>query len=213
MVRTRDLVSGVIVALMALASAFYAPELPGEMAIHFDAAGEPDNYMQKEVVLAGSVGFAAGIAALFAVLPRIDPLGENFAEFQTAYDGFAVVTIAFLAYIHGLVLAYNLGVEFGMLQATIPATAVLYLLLAVLLWRAEQNWFVGIRTPWTLSDERVWNRTHRHTAPLFAIAGLLALGGVLFPEYATLLLTVPVLVVALWSTLYSFLLYQRLDRA
>jgi len=213
MVRTRDLVNGAIVALIALASAVYAPELPEEMAIHFDAAGEPDNYMQTEVVLVGSVALAAGTAALFAVLPRIDPLGENFAEFQTTYDGFAVVTVAFLAYIHGLVLAYNVGFEFGMIRATVPATAALYLLLAVLLWRAERNWFVGIRTPWTLSDERVWNRTHRHVAPLFALAAVLAIGGLLFPDYAIPLLTVPVLVVSLWSMLYSFLLFRRLDRA
>jgi len=98
-------------------------------------------------------------------------------------------------------------------RATVPATAALYLLLAVLLWRAERNWFVGIRTPWTLSDERVWNRTHRHVAPLFALAAVLAIGGLLFPDYAIPLLTVPVLVVSLWSMLYSFLLFRRLDRA
>ena len=213
MVRTRDLAMGGIVALIALASAVSAPRLPAELAIHFDAAGEPDNYAGKAVVLAGSVLFAAGFAALFAVLPRIDPLGENFAEFQTAYDGFAVGTLAFLAYIHGLVLAYNLGFEFGMLQATAPAIAGLYLLLALLLRRAEQNWFVGIRTPWTLSDERVWDRTHERTAPLFAVAALCALAAAVVPEYALVLLVGPVTAIALASTVYSFVLYRRLNHA
>jgi uncharacterized membrane protein len=211
MVRTRDLATGGIVALIALASALCAPRLPEAMAISFSAAGEPNSFAQKEVVLAGSVLLAGALAVLFALLPRIDPLGENFAEFQTAYDGFAVATLGFFAYTDGLVLAYNLGFEFGMMQATAPAVGTFYLLLAILLRRAEQNWFVGVRTPWTLSDERVWDRTHRHAAPLFVVAAALALGAAVFPEYATVFLAVPAVVIAFGSTLYSFVLYRRFD--
>jgi len=213
MVRTRDLATGGIVAVLAIASAVYASRLPSELAVQFDSAGEPNSFVQAELFLAGDVLLAAGVAVLFAVLPRVDPLGENVAEFQTAYDGFAVATVAFVGYIHGLVIAYNLGYEFGMLEATVPATAALYLLLGPLLYRAEQNWFVGIRTPWTLSNERVWRQTHRHTAPLFALAGVLALGGVVVPEYAVVLLTVPPTVVAVGSILYSFVLYRRFEPA
>lgn len=213
MIRTRDLATGGIVAVLAVASAVYASQLPSELAVHFDSAGEPDNFVQAELFLVGNVLLAAGVGVLFAVLPRVDPLGENVAEFQTAYDGFAVATVAFVGYIHGLVIAYNLGYEFGVIEATVPATAVLYLLLGPLLYRAEQNWFVGIRTPWTLSDERVWKQTHRHTAPLFALAGVLALGGVLAPEFAVLLLTVPPTVIAVGSILYSFVLYRRFNPA
>jgi uncharacterized membrane protein len=213
MVRARDLVTGGIVAALALLSVLALPELPSELAVNFDSSGEPNNFMQAETFLAGSVLLAAGIAVLFAVLPRIDPLGENFAEFQQVYDGFAVATLAFVGYIHGLVIAHNLGVEFGIVQATVPAVAALYLLLGILMWRAEQNWFVGVRTPWTLSDERVWNQTHRHTAPLFVVAGLVTLAGVLVPEYAVWLMSVPILVVSLGAVLYSFVLYQRLNPA
>jgi uncharacterized membrane protein len=213
MVRTRDLATGGIVTLIAAAGVVYAPRLPEELAVHFDTAGEPNSYMAKDVFLVGSVLFAAGFAALFAVLPRVDPLGENFAEFQDVYDGFVVVLLALLAYIYGLVLAYNLGFEFGMLEATAPAMAVLYVLLGLLLWRAEQNWFVGVRTPWTLSDERVWDQTHRHTAPLFVVAGVVALGAVSFSDYAMVLLVGPVTLIALWSVLYSFILYRGLDHA
>jgi uncharacterized membrane protein len=213
MVRTRDLATGGIVALIALVSVLSVPRLPEELAIHFDAAGEPDDYMQLEVALAGSVLLTGGIAVMFAVLPRIDPLGENFAEFQQIYDWFAVGMVAFMAYIHGLLLAYNLGIEFGMMQATAPAISALYLLVAVVLRRAEQNWFVGIRTPWTLSDERVWNRTHERTAPLFVVAAVFALGAAVIPEYATVLLVGPAAAIALVSTVYSFVVYQRLDHA
>lgn len=211
MTRTRDLAAGGIVAVTALASVLLAPELPAEMAIHFDASGQPDNYMAKHLALAGIPLLAAGLVVLFALLPRIDPLGQNVEQFKTAYDIFAVGMIGFLAYVQALVLAYNLGIEFGMTEALAPAMGALYLLVAVLLDRAEQNWFVGIRNPWTLSDERVWKRTHEYTAPLFAVAGVLALGAVVMPEYATVFFAGPVLAIALGSTLYSFVLYQRLD--
>jgi uncharacterized membrane protein len=213
MVRTRDVATGSIVALIALASAVYTPRLPAEIAVNFDAAGEPNSYMSKEFFLAGNVLLAGLIAVTFAVLPRIDPLQENFAAFQRTYDGVAVATLCFLAYIDGLVVAYNLGFEFGLMQATAPATGVLYLLLALLLRRAEQNWFAGIRTPWTLSDERVWDRTHRHTAPLFVVAGILAFGGVVLPEYAFVLMIGPVTAVSLWAVVYSFVIYRHLDHA
>lgn len=213
MVRSRDLATGGIVALLAAVSAVYAPQLPEEMAIHFDPAGEPDGYMAKNLALVGGVALTAGIAVMFAVLPRIDPLGENFEEFQSVYDLSAVGIVAFLAYVHGLVLAYNLDVEFGMLQALAPAMAGLYLLVAVLIRRAEQNWFVGIRTPWTLSDERVWDRTHERVAPLFVVAAVFALAGVVVPEYAILFLVVPVSVIAFGATAYSFVVYRRLDPA
>lgn len=211
MVRARDVITGSIVALVALLSAIYAPRLPGELAVHFDAAGEPDNFLSKEFFLAGYVLLAVGVAALFAGLPHIDPLGENFEEFQAVYDATAVVTVGFIAYIYGLVLAYNSGFEFGMIQATAPATGVFYLLLGLLVHRAEQNWFVGIQTPWTLSDERVWDRTHEHAAPLFAVAGILSFGAVLFPAYALFLLTGPITAVSLWSIVYSFVIYRRVD--
>jgi uncharacterized membrane protein len=213
MVRRRDLATGGIVALLAVVSALYAPQLPEEMAIHFDAAGEPDSYMATELALAGGIALTAGIAVMFAVLPRIDPLGENFEAFQGVYDASAVGIVAFMAYVHGLVLAYNLDVEFGMLQALSPAIAGLYLLVAVLVRRAEQNWFVGIRTPWTLSDERVWNRTHERAAPLFVVAAALALAGVVVPEYAVLLISAPAAVIAFGATVYSFVVYRRLDPA
>lgn len=209
MVRTRDMATGGIVAALALLGIVSLPELPAEMAVHFDSSGQPDNYVQAETFLAGSVLFAAGLAALFAVLPRLDPLGENIAEFQTVYDGFVVATLGFVGYVYGLILAYNLGVEFDMIQATVPAVAALYLLLAVLMRRVEQNWFVGIRTPWTLSDEQVWDRTHDRAGPLFKLAGALALGGAVLPQYAMVFLVGPVSLVAISTTAYSYILYRR----
>lgn len=77
--------------------------------------------------------------------------------------------------------------------------------------RAEQNWFVGIRTPWTLSSEAVWRRTHDRAGPLFKFAGLLALGALAVPSLAVAFVVVPVVAVSLYAIVYSYVVYRGLD--
>jgi uncharacterized membrane protein len=202
-----------ITALAGVGSVLAAPELPAEMAIHWDASGTADDYAAREVGLTLLPALAVAMLGLFALLPRIDPLGANIQRFRAAYDWFAVLTVALLAYLHGVVLAVNIGYDLSVVQLLAPAVAVVYVAIGFLFERAERNWFVGVRTPWTLSDERVWDQTHRHTAPLFVVAGVVALGAVSFSDYAMVLLVGPVTLIALWSVLYSFILYRGLDHA
>lgn len=211
MLSRRDFAGGTIVLLTAVASVLVAPDLPSEMAIHFDAGGSPDGYADRSLALAFGPLIGLGLVVLFAALPRIDPLGENVAEFQTAYDALAVATVGLIAYVHGLVIAYNLDVGLDPTVAIAPAIAVIYYLVGVLLDRAEQNWFVGLRTPWTLSDERVWDRTHDRVAPLFKLAGVAALGALILPSLAVYWLVAPALAASLAGAVYSFVCYRRLD--
>jgi uncharacterized membrane protein len=206
----RNYLAGIgLVALSAAMSALAYPEMPAEMATHWNAAGEIDGRTPKALALALFPALSAGMLALFALLPRIDPLGENVAAFREQYDTFVVLLIAFLTYVHGLVLAANAGYVFGMVQALAPAIGALYYYVGVLSAHAERNWFVGIRTPWTISDDEVWKRTHQRAAPLFKFAGVTAALGALVPAYAELLLATPVFAVALYSTVYSYVAYRK----
>lgn len=117
--------------------------------------------------------------------------------------------MAFVAYVHGLTLAWNLGYEVPMNVAVVPAVAVLYVGIGSLVERAEQNWTIGVRTPWTLSDETVWKATHRHAAVAFKVAGIVAFAGLAFPEQAILFVLAPVLLAASYTVGYSFLSYRR----
>ncbi|WP_135851596.1 SdpI family protein [Halorussus salinus] len=207
--RRSYLAGGLLVALSAAMSALAFPEMPAEMATHWNAAGEIDGRTPKTVALALFPALSAAMLALFAVLPRIDPLGENVATFREEYDTFVVLLLAFLTYVHGLVLAANAGYEFEMMQALAPAIGALYYYLGVLTAHAEQNWFVGIRTPWTISNEEVWHRTHERAAPLFKLAGVVAVLGALVPAYAELLVVAPIAAVALYGTVYSYVTYRR----
>lgn len=208
-IRRSYLVGVGLVALSVLASALAYPEMPAEMGVHWNASGEADGRMARGYALALFPALVAVSLGLFAALPRIDPLGENVAQFRKQYDTFVVLLLAFLTYVHLLVLAANAGYEFEMIQALAPAVGGLFYYVGVLSEHAERNWFVGIRTPWTLSDEDVWKRTHERAAPLFKLAAVVAALGALVPAYAELLIAAPIAVVALYATVYSYVEYRR----
>jgi uncharacterized membrane protein len=138
-------------------------------------------------------------------------LSENIEAFRQAYDAIAVLTTAFVAYANGVVLAWNLGYEFEIVQALSPAFAVLFVAVGFVLEHAERNWFVGIRTPWTLSSDDVWRHTHDRAAPLFKFAGIVALAGVVVPNYFVYLVAGSAAGITLFATAYSYLEYRRIE--
>lgn len=203
-------VGGLVIALIsALLSVVAAPALPAQVTTQWNAAGLADGTLAKPVVLVGGPSFVLGIVLLFEVIPRIDPLAENITSFQTAYDAAAILVAGFLAYVYGFIVAWNLGYGISFQQALSPALAVLYVAVGFLVEHAERNWFVGIRTPWTLSSEAVWRHTHDRTAILFKIAGAVALGGLVVPAYFVYFVAVPAAAIALFATVYSYLDYRR----
>jgi uncharacterized membrane protein len=198
------------VALAGVASVLAAPDLPERVVTHWNAAGDPDGTMPRTLALAFLPALSAALVALFAVLPRVDPLGENVAAFRATYDWFVVLLAGFLLFVHAGVLAFNLGYEFDFLLLVLAGVAGLFYAVGLLLERAEPNWFVGIRTPWTLSDETVWNRTHALGARLFKLTAVVSLVGLAFGEYAVYFVLVPAVGTAVVTAAYSYLLYKRL---
>lgn len=204
--------AGVFVVLSGAVSLFAAPSLPEQIVSHWNAAGQPDGTMSKTVSLALVPLLSALLLGLFALLPRIDPLRDNIAEFRRYYDWFVVVFTGYLFVVHAGIIAFNLGYEFDFTTFVLIGVAGLFYYIGVLLTHAKRNWFVGIRTPWTLESDEVWNRTHELGGRLFKLTAVLALVGLTFDEYAIYFLVVPALLTAGITTVYSFVLYRRLDR-
>ena len=91
----------------------------------------------------------------------------------------------------------------------VPAFSALFYLAGVMLSKAKRNWFIGIRTPWTLSSDRVWDKTHRLGAKLFKASAIIGLFGIVFINYAFVLMIAPVLASAVISIVYSYMEYNR----
>ncbi|MFC1789663.1 SdpI family protein [Patescibacteria group bacterium] len=208
---TNPLILLIILSSFGVGFYFY-PQLPDVMASNWNAQGQVDGYISKTwgVFLMPIISFI--VALLFLLIPKIDPLKENIAKFRKYFDGFIILILAFLFYIYLLTIIWNLGNTFNMTYVIIPALSVILYYAGVLIEKAKRNWFVGIRTPWTLSSEEVWDKTHKIGAKLFKISAFLALFGLLFGkyEYATLLAIIPVIFSSIFTIVYSYFIYQKL---
>lgn len=201
-------IAAIVVASFVIAAYFY-PQMPERMASHWNARGEVDGYMSRFWGLFLMPLLSLGLALLLVMIPRLDPLKANVAQFRKYFDRFVVLILLFMLYIYLLTILWNLGTRFNMVQLMAPAFAVLLYYSGVLIEKAKRNWFIGIRTPWTLSSDAVWDKTHRLGARLFKISGVLALLGAVFPDYAIVFVLVPVLVAALVTVVYSYVEYRR----
>lgn len=187
-------------------------QLQGDIAIHFDSTGQPDSTMAKLPGLMLLPVISVAVFGLLKFIPRIDPLGENVEKFRPALEGLAAATVGFLAYIQAIIVAWNLGFVFDISRAIVPAVAALFYAVGLLMERAERNWFIGLRTPWTLSSDEVWEKTHRRAAPLFKFSAVFALGGLAFPERVVEFVILPAVAVSLYATVYSYKLYTELEK-
>lgn len=208
---TRRLAVGLVVAgVAAAASALALPDLPARTAIHFGPGGSPDSYTSPAFAGAFVPALMLALLALFEGLVRVDPLRENIREFEGVYDAVVVGTLAFLALVHGLVLAYNLGYDVPIDTATAVAVGVLYVGLGVAMRRVDRNWIVGFRTPWTLSDDAVWDRTHAVGSVALVLAGVVTVAGsLLFPAYGVWFVVGTILAVAAFTYAHSYVVYRR----
>ena len=202
----------VILALFAV-SAAALPWLPERVASHWDARGQVNGHMSRFWGAFFTPFLSIAILALFLVIPVMDPKGRNIEGFRPYYDRLMVGLLLFMGYVHVLTLVWNLGLRFDLIVLMMPAFAALFYGLGTVIAHAEPNWSVGIRTPWTLSDERVWRRTHQLGGSLYKACGLVSLAGLLFPAAAIWFMLVPLLGVSLFLVLDSYVHYRSLHRA
>jgi uncharacterized membrane protein len=200
----------VLIILLTLAITVLSyPALPGQIPSHWDINGEVNGYMAKPwgVLIVPLVMIP--MTALLFLLPRIDPLRENYAKFQRYYDGFILIFAAFLFIVQLQIILWGLGYQISPTVLFPLIIGALFVYIGFLLEHAEQNWFVGIRTPWTLSSPTVWKKTHARGGTLFKIAGIVAIAGVLFGRYSLWFVLVPVIAVSVYLVVYSYLEFQR----
>jgi uncharacterized membrane protein len=143
------------------------------------------------------------------VMPKLDPSG-GLKDFQDSYEWFLSGFVTYMFYIYGLSIMWNLGWRFDMLRLLAPVIGILFVGIGYMLDIAKFNWFVGIRTPWTLSSEVVWDRTHRLGGKLFKICGIFALLGIFTKGWIALfLLIVPILGASAYLIYYSYSEYHK----
>jgi uncharacterized membrane protein len=203
-----------IILIAIISIAFYASSrLPDKVPIHWNAAGEIDNYGPKSI----AIWLIPGIFLIFAIfsfiLPAMDVFSENIKKFYNYYFAMKVLLGIFFLYIYIATLLPNFGYVFNMSYTILSAVIILFFFLGVITRHVKRNYFIGIRTPWTLASEKVWEKTHDIGGWLFMIMAILLLIGmfVLKPTTVYLIFMIMLVFMILFVMFYSYYLYKRLS--
>lgn len=205
-----DKLSILLVIAMALLAFYFNGILPDQVITHWNSAGEPDDWGSKEFHVWFFPLLTIGIYFLFKYLPKMDPKKKNYASFDATYHAFRLLIIAFFVTMFVLTSLINLGYNIDMTQSITLAIGLLFIFIGYLLKDVKQNWFMGIRTPWTMSSEFVWKKTHQMASKIFMMAGFLFLVLPYLPsEFFAYYIIIFVLVIILGTFGYSYWLYKN----
>lgn len=205
----KHLASWFVFLFVVFVALFSYPYLPAQMASHWGLVGEVNGYMSKTVSLIFLPALMLGILMLLLFLPKIDPLKNNIDKFRSYYDSFILIVESFLAYVFVLIIVWNLGFKFDLIRFLVPAMAILFYYLGIILPETRPNWIFGIRTPWTMMDGKVWYKTNLLAGRLFRLSGILTLGGFFFPHQAIYFIVIPVVAISIYLFFYSYLEFKK----
>jgi len=201
-----------IAAVLALTGLAY-PRLPQVVPTHWNAHGAVNGYSPKWTLFLTTPGAMALIMLVFSLLPVLSPKRFEVDSFRSTYLYIMVMIVALLGYIHGLVLWAGLtnGGGINLMRGILGGGCLLFALLGNVLGKVRRNFYVGVRTPWTLANEHVWNATHRFAAKTFFCGGLAGLA-LLLVGVAFQAALIALLVAGLAPVVYSLVIYKRLER-
>lgn len=203
------IVSAVFVVIAVGVAVWLYPHMPMRIPTHWDINGQPNGYSSRFWGAAMWPLLIFGLAALTVVLPRISPKGFGMESFAGVFGLMMLV-------VQGVVLVHGIAAMLAGAGHAVPMTIIVHLSLGVLLMvlgnymgKLRRNFFAGIRTPWTLASEAVWERTHRLASWLFVLAGVVLV--VAAPFHAMRLPLGVVLSACLIPVAYSYFIYRRLE--
>ncbi len=198
-----------IILVSALLSLYYAPQVQDPMITHWGAAGEPNGAMDKAGGLWIIPGIMLLLALMFWIIPGTDPLKKNIESFRRYFDLFVVLMFLFLLNLHYVVLSWNTGSQTDMALIMCVWFGILFYYAGLLCAKSRRNWFIGVRTPWTMSSDRVWDKTNKRVGFLFQVSAFFIIISALLRELAFLVLIAAMIVIGLYAVAYSYREYKR----
>ena len=205
--RPMVIASAIVVAAMLVVSAWAWLQLPADaqVPIHWGPDGRADGFADKTVGLFLLPIVTVAIGGLLWVIPLIEPRRENLARSATAYRATWIAVVALLGGLHALAVASALGADLDITRIVLVGTGSLFVVIGNYLPKVRPNYLMGIRTPWTLTSDVAWDRTHRLGGRLFVIEGavLIVLGLLDVPGEALVVAFIGAIVV-LVAVLFAF---------
>jgi len=202
-----------LILLSIIASFYFYDHFPEKVPTHWNYKGQIDGWSGKTFAAFFSPGLNLIMYLLFLAFPYLDPKKDRYADFARVYHVFKGLLITVMTVIYFYIGLAGLGYELPVAVVIPAAIGVLFVVLGNYFGKIKPNWFMGIRTPWTLSNEEVWNKTHRLGGKLFMLMGFfMILGTILPPAIFWGFFIFGTVIVALIPAIYSFIIFKKLEK-
>lgn len=199
----------VLLLFWGICASFY-PSLPEQVPTHWNFKGEVDGYSHKAVAAFILPLLPLAIYLLMTFLPKIDPKRENYQKFGTSYEIIKMSVVILMAGTSLISILAGKGYNINVTLIMRIAMPMLFIVLGNFMGKIRFNYFTGIRVPWTLASETVWNKTHRFAGKAMVIGGLIALLGVFAPPIiGMIILFSGIFVPMIISIIYSYFAYKN----
>jgi len=200
----------VILAAGFAASAYFYENFPEVVPTHWNFAGQADGWSGKASAAFAIPTLNSVIYLMFFALPYLDPKKDRYEQFAKVYHIFKSIILFLLLAIYFAVGLSGLGYNVPIGTITPILIGIMFVVMGNYMGKLKPNWFMGIRTPWTLSSEKIWNKTHRFGGKIFILSGLL----MIMQPFLHLSLKLPVFIISICLMLfgtvgYSFILYLK----
>ncbi|AXY06449.1 SdpI family protein [Bacillus tropicus] len=205
----KHLVAIILILITGLAWAYAWPNLPDTMAVHWGMEGV-NGYASKFNAMLLLLGIMIFTYVLLTITPKIDPKKKNYDKFSKGYMiiNYSVVVLLFL--VNMLVIGVGLGYDIPMNSTPLILVGLLFIVIGNYLPQCKPNYFVGIKTPWTLSNEEVWRKTHRFSGKVFVVLGIIMILSVFVPVTWKSFIMVGIIIGAVGLTMgYSYVAYKK----
>ena len=215
MTRFYWIIAILLIVLTTAATAWLYSTLPDQIPTHWNIRGQVDGYGGKSTLFLFPV-LMVGMLGLFAILPALSPRHFEVDTVRSTYLFIMVLTVSLFAYMDGVMLyvvhqtvAKQPTVDLG--RAFLAGLFLFFGLMGAVIGKVHRNFYIGVRVPWTLASERVWNDTHRLAGWIWGATGvigfaMIVLGAPFLAAFALLLVS------AFIPVIYSFVHYKSLER-
>ena len=209
MIRKYFFIAAAVIATTWLATLLIYPRLPSEIPLHWNITGQVDRYGSRENLLV-MPAIMVMVVLLFAALPWLSPRRFEVNAFRSTYLYIMLLVVALIGYLHALMVWAALSKPLDMSRSLFGALFLFLVLIGNVLGKVRRNFYIGVRTPWALANEKVWYATHRFAARVCVIGGLVGLVSLILRPSLVFALVI-LISSALASVVYSLAYYKRLE--
>ena len=202
------IITSIITLLPILAGIILWNQLPDKLPVHWDISGNIDGYASKAFVVFALPFIFTALNWICSFTTLADPKKQNHSGKVLSLVFWLVPLISVVLF--GVIYAASLGKKV-LITIVLPVMlGFIFVIIGNYLPKCKQNYTVGIKTPWTLNSEEIWNKTHRLAGWLWVAGGIAIM---VFGFFKIVWAVLPiVLVISLIPLIYSYVLHKKASK-